>query len=513
MIAYFLTMLSFMAFCLLQEYLHFKTVPETIQISYTNTSTHTDAIDNITAPPKEDKNTFSDIKETKIDHIPRNPIKVDADRLKFLKSFDFNKNTAYTEDKEMQKIDYSKRKTPEPLIPKNFDLEIEGVAALEISPGVFVLHNYSATRFYQSFKFNGSVINVTTFDSGFMKEHFVWLPPFDWRLPRGLTKQQSELFWKQPENHWHFDDANMIHTGVVWEIQNGSMTTCNEFSCKNHNYTHHLNYCQWPKQVSNPSFIGNLFAFGGHDIEIFQHFFDNGVPHMAFASFATGYDPTNVTVATAACNGVTLAVVDRIGFKMQQKCMRNGHVVSATNLIVIPSMRVLHPLYYEWYYSRMKLPDMKKDKIVIIPRGGGSGGGNARIIHNVRDIKTPLAAIHGDQNVVIHSGSKSLNDLINLFSTAKVIVGPHGGAFYNQFLAGRNTDVIEMIPQLRSGKYPKQNHWDRLIPFAHLSMYSNTLLLGQRFWRYITMDVDINYNIDIDDFMNWSKQIPAMANA
>ncbi|EAX74864.1 hypothetical protein TVAG_567100, partial [Trichomonas vaginalis G3] len=237
-------------------------------------STATPEIPTTTTEPKQINKLDSPIQSVPINKNP--PKSINKEAKKRAQNFSPYKDTAFTEDKEMKENNLKAQNgpAPEPLIPANFDLDFEGVANLEISPGVFVLHNYSATRSSRKFNFNNYSIDIVTFDSGFMKEHFVWLPPFKWYLPNGLTKKQIDLFWKQPENHWHFDDSNMWHTGVVWEITNGEMSHCNEDKCKNHNYTHHLNYCEWPKPTSNPQFKGNLFAFGGHLIEIFQHFFD-----------------------------------------------------------------------------------------------------------------------------------------------------------------------------------------------------------------------------------------------
>ena len=83
-------------------------------------------------------------------------------------------------------------------------------------------------------------------------------------------------------------------------------------------------------------------------------------------------------------------------------------------------------------------------------------------------------------------------------------MGPHGGAFYNQFFSGPNTNIIEMLPVRKNGLYPDQT--GRMgLRFAHLAMYTNSEILHQNFYRYYTLSNTINYNIDIDDFMNWFK--------
>lgn len=434
-----------------------------------------------------------------------------------------------------------------PLIPRNFYQKIKGVHNLEISPGVIVPHNFSGIKTDRVVKFNKHLINVTTFDSGNVKEHFVYLPPFDWKVPHGLTKHQLDLFFKQPENHWHFNDCKMWSIDVIWEVKNGVSKLSNHKTCTNHNYTNNLNFCEWPKTLpegQKPQNNGDVFAFGGHYIEIFQHFFDNGISHMAAMSFGLGLDRIpNITLFSAGCGSTCGGIMNKFGFKNVQGCKNVNNEVSAENLIIIPSMRVLHPYYFEFFRYKIdsdppkmtmdqKIEKYKqvfnvqnvteetiyqKNKVIFLPRGHGSGG-NARIIYNIDDLVNRLKKIHGDENVVVYRKSDShrlgsIDDMRFFFGRAKAIVAPHGGACYNHFFSDVGIDFVEMIPMLDNGKYPKQPYWNRLIPFAHLAFLSSVQLHAQRFWRYLTMNVDINYNIDVDDFINWSQQIPSLAKA
>ncbi|OHT02457.1 hypothetical protein TRFO_30398 [Tritrichomonas foetus] len=441
-------------------------------------------------------------------------------------SYNYKSRVEYVPDVLLDIIEdpenYTNQPPERPLLPRNFYQKLSGVHNLEISTGVIVLHNYSGIPSSRIFKFAGHQLNVTTFDSGHVKEHFVWLPPFEWKLPQGLTDLQTQLFWRQPENHWHFDDCKMWSLNVVWEVKNGVSSLCDKQKCQNHNYTHHLNFCEWPTTTETPHHKGNVFVFGDHYIEIFQHFFDNGIPHLAAMSFATGLHPDQVKSVTTACNSITLQVMDKLGFRNRHSCSNMREHVSAENLIMIPSMRVLHPYYYDWYRELMNVSSygfdsqnnpIERNKIVILPRGvSGGGGGNARIIYNIDEIKSSLEEIHGVGNVLIPDRSLSLETLFNYYSKVKVILGPHGGAFYNHFFAQKGIEVIEMIPMMSTGMYPLQRYWNREIPFAHLAFLSNVQLMSQKFWRYISMDAPINYYVNVSDFIDWTNQIPSLQN-
>jgi len=381
-----------------------------------------------------------------------------------------------------------------------------GIDLLEISPGISISHNFSGIRTSKQIQAFNMSYSVHTFDSGFMKEHFLVLPPFNWYVPLGLSEIQKELFWKQTENHWHFNDTNMNHISVVWEIINGEAAVIDR-KCHSGHHSHHINACKWPRQVSNVMFNDTVVSFGGHSIDMFQHFFDNGLPHLAAAHMSTNFDIADTIPFTTASNSISIASLSRIGFN-NIKAHRREEVVSASRLIIVPTVRVIHPYFFNWFTSHIKIPDTKRDKIIMLPRDSEHGGGGSRIIGNFQELINTLEKQYPKQVVVFSSKkSSNINTIINLFSTAKFIIGPHGGAFYNQFFSPQSTKIVEMIPMQESGMYPSQNQWDRNLPFAHLSMYSNTLLLGQQFYRYITFTHSLNYDIDINDFMSWFTKI------
>lgn len=389
----------------------------------------------------------------------------------------------------------------------NFTQNDAGVHELQIHPGIKVLHNFSAIRTEETFFSAGHKIFVTVFDSGFMKEYFLYLPPFDSYIPKGLTPKQTDLFWKQEENHIHYSDFHIPHIDVVWTVKNGISSLSNAHSCRKSNSSHHLNFCKWPTTVNNPEIKGTALVVGSHQINYFQHFFDNGLPHYAAGSLATGISPQMITVVSTACNPVTIETLEKLGYKSRQNCQSDGKQVSAELLIMCTATRVVHHYFFDWYQELMRIPIAERSKVILLPRGKGSGGRGSRIIQNLHDIVPHLSKIFGSENVIIHdqnSPEKTLSALINKFSTARYIIGPHGGAFYNQFFSGTNTTIVEMLPVKENGYYPEQTG-PRSMSFAHLAMYTNTECLHQDFYRYYTISDQINYNINITDFMNWFK--------
>ena len=111
----------------------------------------------------------------------------------------------------------------------------------------------------------------------------------------------------------------MWNINVIWEVKNGISKLSEHKKCTNHNYTNNLNFCEWPKTLPDnqkPNLKGDVFAFGGHYIGFFQHFFDNGISHMAAMYFGLGLDRIpNISLFSAGCRGTCEGIMKRIGFK------------------------------------------------------------------------------------------------------------------------------------------------------------------------------------------------------
>ena len=194
-----------------------------------------------------------------------------------------------------------------------------------------------------------------------------------------------------------------------------------------------------------------------------------------------------------------------MGFIGQINGKNQKTVVSAKRLILAAVVRVVHPWYFDWFTDLMDIPNLQRNKIIIMPRGGVYGGKGERIISNLVDLKGPLSEIYGSENVIIFNKDdyRQLSQLRELFASAKIIIGPHGGAFYNAFLGGKDIIAVELLPIQTDGSYPRST-------FGNMCIYSNTQMLGQKLYRYYTIANNINYNIDINDFMEWFKNFPMM---
>ena len=116
------------------------------------------------------------------------------------------------------------------------------------------------------------------------------------------------------------------------------------------------------------------------------------------------------------------------------------------------------------------------------------------------DIKKSLEDRFGQENVFqIDNGCQNLSFCLDLLPKTKYIIGPHGGALYNAFFAGKDVNIIELLPIRKNGQYPAANnkYWapNSVITFAQMA--------SQKIYRYYTFSNEINYLMNVTDFLNW----------
>lgn len=342
-------------------------------------------------------------------------------------------------------------------------------------------------------------------DYGTWKRVFVTLPPFYWEIPNGLNKTWRDWFWFQKENHRHFKDTVNPITGVVRIIKNG--TYGGPFS-KAANDTHYTTL-QSPPTFSAQADEGIVMYITGHQIQYFQHFFDNGIPYIMLMLFASQLQPSDVTIRLIACKSDSiLRTLKLFGFKNIVISKAN---FSATTLIMPEIVPIIHPLYHQSFRNRLNFNFSEYNKIIFVSRKLSDKCKNSRIINNQDELCEAMSKMFGNNFVVFKPKEFSFEETIELFGKASVIIGSHGGAMYNQMFSPSNTSVVEILPVMDNGLYVGQRSKDSLPPFAHLAIHTNCMMLGQKFFRYYqpTTLKKSNMVINVEDFLEWfTRNIP-----
>jgi hypothetical protein len=78
---------------------------------------------------------------------------------------------------------------------------------------------------------------------------------------------------------------------------------------------------------------------------------------------------------------------------------------------------------------------------------------------------------------------------------------------YNALWASRNAKIIEIMPVSENGQYIGQAHISRTPPYAHLAIYTNSVLNEQTFYRWYEVTDVINYHVTLSRFRKWLRTI------
>jgi hypothetical protein len=341
-------------------------------------------------------------------------------------------------------------------------------------------------------------------DSDGTRNIFVTFPPFHWATPRRLSSITSDLFWKQPENHRHFRDSLLPVSGHVQVFNNSELLS--RFFC-NGNETHYLNYdspitgpCSDPKHDV-------VMYVTCHEIDFFQHFLDNGVPHISLMEFATGLDPSQITFAMDKWASESIPYyLTRHGFK---SILSREPRICARTLILPKIVPVLHPLLTRNFLDRLRLNHSVRDRVILVSRTVGDGTQDSRLVLNQATLEAKLREVYGTQFTVFHAGPDKEDQAIELFQRARIIIGSHGGAMYHAMWAGRSAKVVELVPVEETGLYPGMPDINGPPPFAHLAIYTNAMMIGQRFYRWYQPSSSLNFDVRIGEFLAWLAGVEA----
>jgi hypothetical protein len=275
------------------------------------------------------------------------------------------------------------------------------------------------------------------------------------------------------------------------------------------NQSHYFNYdTGMVVPCANPKYDVVMFL-KGHDTHYFQHFLDNGIPHISLMEMATGIDPSEVTfVINAWQSEVIPFLLRRQGFKAAIAWQRSSdQEISAKRIVLAQVVPVVHPIFIHRFLDRLQLNHSVQDRIVLVSRVAADGCKGERVMKNQRDLEAALAARFGDQFAVFRPLVMGIAQAVALFQRAALVIGSHGGAMYNALWASRNCKIVEILPLRDNGAYPDQTEPNRPGMFAHLAFHTTSMMNFQRYYRYYSMSATINYDIDVGKFMKWLEKV------
>ena len=140
-----------------------------------------------------------------------------------------------------------------------------------------------------------------------------------------------------------------------------------------------------------------------------------------------------------------------------------------------------------------------QDKIILLKRTRHNSANGGRMINNWGSIVSLYAKKYGDKLIEYDASEHNFESTVRLFSSARWIVGSHGGAIFNQLFAPKHTNIVEYMPV----------HADGSLYLRHggLMSYVFSVMLNQRHWRIseISRDGNINLLEQLPEEYNYKK--------
>jgi capsular polysaccharide biosynthesis protein len=160
------------------------------------------------------------------------------------------------------------------------------------------------------------------------------------------------------------------------------------------------------------------------------------------------------------------------------------------------------PPIHPWLWQGMRevfrvkqVPFAHRKNIVILSRREGAANGGRNVLNEdamIAAIEVLCKERNQGEKVIIfrHRAYPVMQDYVNFFNAAKVLIGPHGGAFDNLILTPRDTLVMEFQPIFRGQKRSF---------FPNAMMFYQTGMLDHRYYRCFEESQGMgNMNVRID---------------
>jgi len=230
----------------------------------------------------------------------------------------------------------------------------------------------------------------------------------------------------------------------------------------------------------------------------FQHFLDGSMPKLIQAyEFIKKHPKAKILTKTSAA--IVNKLIRKLGITNDILEYSSSKSYTAEELFLICKTPPVHPDLWEKSRNIFNIDKNKNgSKIIWIDRNGQNSRNGGRLILNQKEITDELSRMYPDNFVMYDSHDYTLDETIELFNDAAVIMGAHGGGLYNLIFAPSNTLVIEFMPVSQ----PSTGIGIPLGPAPNI-IWMQSDILKQRFWRVSTTPVHgTNFNVNLKDIVS-----------
>jgi capsular polysaccharide biosynthesis protein len=230
----------------------------------------------------------------------------------------------------------------------------------------------------------------------------------------------------------------------------------------------------------------------------FQHFVNDVMPKFV-QYWELLHEETDIQIIIE--RGRDRAVVDKIlaYFDIDMSRFHDYNHKNVVNVAKEMHFGCVAPPMHPWLWQGMReifkvkyVPFKHRKTIVILSRREGAANGGRKVLNEdamIEEIQKLVDERGQNEKVVVfrHKDYPNFDDYLAFFNRAKVLIGPHGGAFDNLIFTPRDTLVMEFQPVERAAKRSF---------FPNAMMFYQTGMLDHRYYRCFE-DNKGNGNMDV----------------
>ena len=352
----------------------------------------------------------------------------------------------------------------------------------------YTMDNRTKAHFNSLFEAKNFMKQIDIADSPRIIIHY---KPFPRNLPKFISEEDEELFSASDRNQEYLQPmTNVSLRGVIEVIPNGTFQmewTCgykSDYDYVRQNRTHTPGYSY---DIVVPLVIPMGF--------LFQHFLDGTMPKLLQAYEFIRRDNVHILLERPKHHNV-YHLLDVMGIPPQKVIWHirgdTSTVYHANYMIMICIAPPLHPVLWARLRHLLgvknQLPvSINTTKVMLLTRAGAVNGG--RNVINNQQLEEFLQNRY-NSSLMIFDGSCDLRKAIEVFSHVRIIIGPHGGAFYNLMYASLNATVIEFAPVLKFGQDIRS--------LPHAIFWALADMLGQPYWRMECQSQNFQHDMRVD---------------
>ncbi|CAH1795262.1 unnamed protein product [Owenia fusiformis] len=328
--------------------------------------------------------------------------------------------------------------------------------------------------------------------------------PFHVKPPLFISKDDRDIFYKNPQAMSNMEPVTKDKLrGVIEIIEDGSFNV--EFKNIKMAYEPEFN-CGWN---SNRSFFYKERDFSKRSRNV-RGLFPLNVPEgYAFQLFLNGVLPKIIQALNVIrCPDVRLLLetpVDGIIYEILDKLNLTNQVVFHAEKDPTPYVGdhmifgciapPLHPQLWQAMRHHLGVSDEQKYNqnhatVVLITRDHARNKG--REIQNTEAVQKYLSERYKN-NFKIFNGGMNLEESQNFFSHTRIILGVHGGAFFNLYFAPKTTTIVEIVPMNDDGSVIPPS-----LTNSHTIVWMMANMIGQPYWRIRANPLDSKGNLEVD---------------